>query len=146
MKSVEKEAAPEKNDKPEKATGGGKDIYEKGVSLFKAKKYKDAYNAFSTYLTKHPKGDMAANARFWLGDCLYQQKEYELSILEYQKVIADYANSPKAPAALLKQAMAFEALKEPDTARIVYQKVLEDYPKSDQAATAEKKLKAIKKK
>lgn len=143
--AVEKPEPAAKADKPEKSSGSGKELYDKGVALFKDKKYKESYNAFADYLAKHPKGEMAANARFWLGDCLYQQKEYELAILEYQKVIADFGQTPKAPAALLKQAMAFEELKEPETAKIVYNKVLEDYPKSEQADAAKKRLQALKK-
>ena len=69
---------------------------------------------------------MAPNARFWLGDCYYSQQEFELSILEYQKVIADYPNHAKAPAALLKQGLAFEKLKDNETAKIVYKKVLDE--------------------
>jgi len=146
-KTEEKAAATTKTEPAadEKATGAGKELYDKGVALFKDKKYKEAYNRFADYLAKHPKGELAPNARFWLGDCLYQQKEYELAILEYQKVIAEFGQSAKAPAALLKQAMAFEELKEPETARIVYNKVLEDYPQSEQAEAAAKKLKALKK-
>ena len=80
------------------------------------------------------------NAIFWSGDCLYNQKEYEMAILEYQKVVADYPKAPKAPAALLKQALAFEKLGDSQTAEIIYQKIVSEYPKSDQAKTARQRL------
>ncbi len=135
------ETKPEPTAPPVKKTDN---IYDKGLKAFKAKKYKEAYNAFLDYLEKHPKGILAANSRFWLGECLYQQKEYELAILEYQKVIADFPSDKKAPAALLKQGISFEKLDEKETAKIVYNKLLTDYPKSEQAPTAKKKLAQLK--
>ena len=86
---------------------------------------------------------MAPNSRFWLGDCYYNQQEYELAILEYQKVIADYPTDGKAPAALLKQGLAFEKLKDNETAKVVYDKLLKGYPKSDQVETAKKRIESF---
>ena len=114
--------------------------YQKAYDLFEKKNYKQAYAAFNTFIENNPKSSLVANARFWMGDCLYNQKEYAVAILEYQKVIADFKNHPKAPAALLKQALAFEQLKDNDTAKIIYQKLATEYPNSEQAAVAKKKL------
>jgi len=127
-----------------KASGPGKEAYEKAVSLFRSGKYNQAYRAFNDYIKENPKGRMVPNARFWLGDCYYNQQEYELAILEYQKVLADYARHPKAPVALLKQGLAFEKLRDKATAVIVYKKLMADYPKSEQYAVAQKRVKALK--
>ena len=85
-----------------------KALYDSGIAAFTSKKFQDAYAAFTNYIEKYPKGNLIVNARFWLGDSLYAQNEYELAILEYQKVIADYPKHGKAPSALLKQGLAFE--------------------------------------
>ncbi|HCC54710.1 MAG TPA: tol-pal system protein YbgF [Desulfobulbaceae bacterium] len=119
-------------------------LYNKGLAAYKANKYKEAYNTFSSYLEKNRTAPLAPNARFWLGECLFQQKEFELAILEYQKVIADYPKNNKASAALFKQGQAFENLAEKDTAKIVYNKLLADYPKSEQVEMAQKRLKVLK--
>ena len=126
--------------KTEKASGPGQETYDEALSLFKAKKYRKSYDLFSIYIEKYPSAKLTVNARFWSADCLFRQKEYALSILEYQNVIADHPRHAKAPAALLKQGLAFEALEDNDTAKIVYKKILSDYSTSDQAATARKKL------
>jgi tol-pal system protein YbgF len=120
-----------------------KELYDSGISAFTAKKFKEAYAAFTNYIEKYPAGDLKANARFWLADSLYAQKEYELAILEYQKVIADYPKHEKAPAALLKQGLAFEMLNDKDTAKLVYYKLVDDYPVSKEAATGRKKLESF---
>jgi len=122
----------------------GKAIYDQGLELFRAGKFNEAYRTFGEYISKYPKGKMAPNSRFWLGDCYYNQQEYELAILEYQKVIADYPSDGKAPSALLKQGLAFEKLKDNDTAKIVYNKLLKEYPKSDQVETAKKRIESFK--
>ena len=129
--------------KTEKASGPGQETYDEALSLFKAKKYQKSYDLFSTYIEKYPSGKLTVNARFWSADCLFKQKEYALSILEYQNVIADHPRHAKAPAALLKQGLAFEALEDNDTAKIVYKKIVSDYSTSDQAATARKKLEKL---
>ena len=124
----------------EKTSGPGQEMYDEALSLFKAKKYQESYDLFSTYIEKYPSGKLAVNARFWSADCLFKQKEYALSILEYQNVIADHPRHAKAPAALLKQGLAFESLEDNETAKIVYKKLLADYSTSEQAATARRKL------
>jgi tol-pal system protein YbgF len=124
--------------------GPGKEIYDQALSLFRLSKFNEAYRTFTEYIEKYPQGKMAPNARFWLGDCYYSQQEYELAILEYQKVIADYPNHGKAPAALLKQGLAFEKLHDKETASIVYRKLLDDYPKSEQIEMVKKQLESLK--
>jgi len=119
-------------------------LYDEGLADFNTKKFKEAHTVFNHYLEKFPKGTLAANARFWLGDSLYNQQDYELAILEYQKVIADYPQSGKCPAALLKQGMAFEQLKDIETAKLVYLKLGADYKNSDEAAVAQKRLESLK--
>jgi tol-pal system protein YbgF len=140
--STEKPAVKDKPKETTKTITTGD--YDKGLAAYKAKKYKDAYNALSDYLEKNPNASKAKEARYLLGECLYNQKEYELAILEYQRVIADYPQSKKAPAALLQQGLAFEKLDEKETAKIVYNKLLSDYPKSSQINEAKKRLSSLK--
>jgi len=125
------------------ATSAEQQFYNKALSSFKAKKYKEAYNLFSDFITKYSKSKLAANARFWSGDCLYNQKEYALAILEYQNVIADYPHHIKAPAALYKQALSFEKLQDTETAKIVYNKIVNEYPASEQGRKAKNRLKKL---
>jgi tol-pal system protein YbgF len=135
----------EKTRKSTTASGDpAKKLYDSGMAAYAAKKFQDAYAAFTNYIEKYPKGKLIANARFWLGDSLYSQNEYELAILEYQKVIADYPKHDKAPAALLKQGLAFEKLKDTETAKLVYYKLGDDYPNSKEAAAGKKRLQKLK--
>jgi TolA-binding protein len=64
--------------------------------------------------------------------------------LEYQEVIKNFPNKDKAPAAMLKQAMAFKGLGDDKSARYVYKKLIQDYPSSEEAKKAKEKLKGLK--
>ncbi|MBI4792550.1 MAG: tol-pal system protein YbgF [Deltaproteobacteria bacterium] len=138
------QASPAETPQKQGESSGNK-MYDEALDLFKAKKYKESQELFSEFIKKNPDHDLSVNARFWVGDCLYNQNEFALAILEYQNVIADYPNHTKAPAALFKQAMAFENLQDDDTAKIVYKKIIAEYPKSDQVAAAKKKLEELEK-
>ncbi|MFH1216245.1 MAG: tol-pal system protein YbgF [Pseudomonadota bacterium] len=125
------------------AKTSGNSSYDQGLDLFKEKKYKEAQDVFAQFAKKHPNDELAINARFWIGDCLFNQDEFAMAILEYQNVIADYPNHAKAPAALFKQGMAFEKLQDAETAKIVYNKILAEYPGSDQVDAAKGRLEKL---
>lgn len=131
-------------EKPAATEEQAQKLYDDGLDAFNAKKYQEAYTAFNNYLEKHPKGNLAPNARFWLGECLYGQQDYELAILEYQKVFSDFPKNGKTPAALLKQGLSFEKLKDRETARLVYLKLQAEYKESEEAVAAAKRLEALK--
>lgn len=143
MKRVVAEDEIPADDKGPDKSDSGSDLYENALALFKADKFKEAYNGFSAYAAKYPAGDMTANARFWMGDSLYRQQEFELAILEYQKVVTDFPAHEKAAAALLKQGMAFEKLNDTNPAVIIYNKLISEYPDSGQVATARKRLESL---
>jgi len=135
--------APTESGAPVSKVDGAEDPLGRATSLFNARKYQEAHRAFSDYLEKNPKGSSAAEARFFLGECLLNREEFELAILEYQRVIDEFAGNPMAAAALLQQGMAFEKLEDTGTAKMVYYKLLDEYSKSEQAAKAKKRLDAL---
>jgi len=119
--------------------------YDKGLTLFKQKKYRDAYTAFAEYLDKNPSGSQAVEARYYAAESLYEDKDYELAILEFQKVIVENPQHSLAPKALYKQGLSFEKIGDQETARIVYNKLVDTYPNSDEMGAAKSKIDALKK-
>jgi tol-pal system protein YbgF len=118
--------------------------YDQGMNLFKQKKYRDAYNSFAEYLGKNPTGSKAVDARYYGAESLYEDKDYELAILEYQKVIVEHSKHELAPRALYRQGLSFEKIGDPETARIVYNKLVDTYPKSEEVASAKTRLESLK--
>ncbi|MBJ6725625.1 tol-pal system protein YbgF [Geomesophilobacter sediminis] len=116
-------------------------LYRKGVESMKGEgAAAKAREIFAKFLELYPKHKLAANAHYWTGETYYGEKNYEQAILEYQEVIQNYPESEKAPAALLKQGMAFKALGDKKSAHYDFKRVIEEYPKSDEAKSARERL------
>ncbi len=123
------------------AAGDGDDpLFAKGMASFKDKKYKEAYKLFEQHLSGQPDGRQAAKTLYLMGECLFNQGEYDLAILDYQKVISNYSGDTHSPAALLRQAMSFEKLTDKETAKIIYGKLAADYPDSREAKVARERM------
>ena len=144
-------AAPEPEPAPEKAPEQAADraaaptdeLFNQAQKKYEAGKYQEAYEAFESSLNKDANGANAIQARYMMGESLYQQKEYDQAILQYQKIISSQPKHPKTPAALLKQALAFEQLSDKDTAKILYQKIITSYGSSPEAQQAKTKLSSL---
>jgi len=119
------------------------ELFNQAQKKYEAGHYQEAYEAFESSLNKNANGANAIQARYMMGESLYQQKEYDQAILQYQKIISSQPKHPKTPAALLKQALAFEQLSDKDTAKILYQKIITSYGSSPEAQQAKTKLSSL---
>ena len=119
-------------------------VYQQGQDAFKNGDTQKARELFTRFLEQYPKHQLAVNARYWLGETYYAEKKFEQAILEYQQVIKDYPGKEKIPAAMLKQALAFQELGDGKSARYILKKLVEDFPLADETALAKEKLKEIK--
>jgi tol-pal system protein YbgF len=115
------------------------DIFNLGMADYKKGNYSDAFKQFEKFTKKNETGDKSIEARYMMGECLFEQKDYDQAILQYQKIVSDYPQSAKAPEALLRQGLAFERLHDKDTARIIYKKIMTQYGNSREAATAKQR-------
>ena len=113
-----------------------------GVRLVKAfgrEKYE-----IQKFLEQNPKHELAANAHYWIGETHYSEKNYEPAILAFQEVIKNFPDKDKVPAAMLKQAMAFNAINDAKSAKYILKKLVDGYPKSDEAKKGKELLKELK--
>jgi TolA-binding protein len=124
-----------KNDPPENTYSQAEKAYQKG-------KYKEAYTLYKEVASTTSSGNSVA-ARFMMGESLYMQKEYDKAIMQYQKIISQHSSDPKAPAAMLKQSMAFQKLADKDTAKVIYKKLLKKHGGSPEAVTAKEYLEKL---
>jgi len=119
-------------------------LYTKGLETLKGGDMPGARELFAKFLEQNPQHELAANAHFWIGETHYNEKSYEPAILAYQEVIKNYPGKEKVAAAMLKQAMAFNAINDTKSAKYVLKKLLEALPKSEEAKKAKVMLKEIK--
>ena len=142
--SLSKNMADIANAKKEGPASAPDALYLKGLDSLKTGDVATAREQFTKFLEQNPKHDLAANAHFWIGETHYSEKNYEAAILAYQEVIKNYPGKEKVVAAMLKQAMAFEAIKDSKSAKFVLKKLIEGFPKSEEAKKAKVMLKEIK--
>lgn len=119
-------------------------LYQKGLESFKSGDMAAARTQLTAFLDQHPQHELISNARYWIGETFYTEKNYEQAILEFQEVIKQFPLKEKAPSAMLKQALAFKALKDVKSSRYVLGKLVKEYPKSDEAKKARVLLKELK--
>ncbi len=120
------------------------DLYVKALEAFKAADYQGARTQLTAFIEQHPNHELVPNARYWIGETFYSEKNYEQAILEFQEVIKKYPKKEKAPAAMFKQALAFKALKDVKSAKYLLKKLTDEYPKSEEARKAKPLLKSMK--
>ncbi len=129
---------PEETTAPEKSNSSDSGLA-KAQKLFDKNKLDDAYQAFEEIASTSTSKD-AIYARYMMGECLFNQKEYDKAIMQYQKIISQHSGDKMAPAAMLRQGIAFEKLSDKETAKVIYKKILKRHGSSPEAATAQEKL------
>lgn len=120
-----------------------KDIYLDAYQAFKDGRTGEARGKFKSLLDDYSENEYSDNARFWIGESYYRDGSYEDAILSYEELFKKNADSDKVPGAMLKQGLAFYALKEKKTGQLILEKLIEKFPDSEQARLAKKKMKKL---
>lgn len=144
LDALSKKMAETAKTKREDATSATDALYLKGLDSLKGGDIVTAREQFTKFLDQNPKHELAANAHYWIGESHYSEKNYESAILSYQEVIKNFPGKDKVVAAMLKQAMAFNAINDPKSAKYVLKKLIEGFPKSEEAKKAKAMLKEFK--
>ncbi|WP_447977586.1 tol-pal system protein YbgF [Candidatus Nitrospira bockiana] len=121
-----------------------REVYDRHIATFKHGDFDAALQGFTQFLADYPTSDLAANAQYWLGECLYGKKDYARAIEAFDRVKTAYPHSDKVPAALLKKGFAYLALKDRNRASSVWRQVVDGYPNSPEAGKALEKLAQLK--
>jgi TolA-binding protein len=80
---------------------------------------------------------------FWSGVSYDGQENYRQSLLAYHRIVADHPNSPLVPAALLRQAVVFERMRDLDAMKTVLNNIINNHPHTPEAEKARLKLEGI---
>lgn len=84
--------------------------FQDAYSLLKAKDYKNAQQAFESFITKNPSNPLVSSARFWLGEILFASADFEKAAIQYLKGYQSNIRGSKAPDNLLKLAKSLAKL------------------------------------
>jgi tol-pal system protein YbgF len=118
-------------------------LYQNALRDFTTGKYDLARQEFGDYVLHFPSTDLASNAQFYLGEISYAQADYKDAIAQYNLVLANYPQSYKLAAALLKKGFAELELGMKATGTKDLREVIRRFPGADEARRAQAKLKEI---
>jgi tol-pal system protein YbgF len=115
------------------------DLYQKALQVFDSRNYPKARELLTQQLDKHPGGDYADRANYWIGETYMMQEQFAKAIASFNRV-AQYERSAKLDDARFKVALAYLKMGRADHAREQFQNVVDNHPNSDYAARARKYL------
>ncbi len=121
-------------------------LYNRAFAAYRKNDYSGGENLFRQIIRNHPEHDLADNALYWAGECLYALKKYQEAISTFNEVINKYPEGGKIPDALLKIGYAYVSIDDFDNGRYFLKKTVKNYPFSPAGTKAEVMLRRIKNK
>ena len=114
--------------------------YARAFEALKNADYAAAIAGFKQLAASYPKGVLADNAQYWLGEAYYVTRDYEHATASFEYVLSTWPNSRKAPDALLKLGYTQFEQKRVALARSTLQLVVSRFPGTDAARLAAERL------
>jgi len=118
-----------------------KEMYDKALELYNKGEYDNAINAFEAFLAIYTQDELTDNALYWIGESYYSKKRYNEALSYFHRVVIDYPNADKVPAALYKEALTLEHLGMTREAEGALKELLARFPYTHEANEAKKRLK-----
>ena len=110
--------------------------YQSALAKYRAGDSAAAAEAFRGFFQRYAHHAYADNALYWLAECSYDLKSYQVALKLFRQVVEQYPSGNKAPDALLKMALCYVQLKDKKNARTILGQVVESYPRSQVAKVA----------
>jgi tol-pal system protein YbgF len=107
-----------------------KDYYDLAYGYMLRKDYALAEETFEGFLSKFPKDRRVADARYWLGESLYQRQRYDAAASAFLDLSTKHGSHAKAPDALLRLAQSLAALQQKEMACATLAEVGRKYPRA----------------
>jgi tol-pal system protein YbgF len=120
------------------------EAYDKAVNLIlKDKLYDQAIPAFQSFLKTFPNSSYASNARYWLGQLLFNKQDWAGASTQFQALVTSYPDSNKRADALLKLGITEIERSNSARAKQLWEQVIKEYPDSPSSKLADKRLKNL---
>lgn len=117
--------------------------YDAALVQFRSGQFPDAIRSLQNFLVRYPASAYVPSAHYWIGNAYYAQKDYRNAIASQQVVVQRFADTPRAPEALLNIAASQQEMNQRTAARATLDRIVKDYPDSDSAKVAKERLAAL---
>jgi tol-pal system protein YbgF len=114
--------------------------YQAAFELLKQGRYADARSGFEAFLAAQPQHELAENARYWIGEAHYVERQFEPALSAFEQVLRDHPQGRKSADALLKSGYCLYELRRDGAARERLGRVLREHPGTPAAREATTRL------
>ncbi|WP_295455328.1 tol-pal system protein YbgF [uncultured Thiodictyon sp.] len=128
---------------PETTGGNERDAYRDAFELLKQRKYPDAVTAFNELLRRYPQGQFTDNARYWLAETYYAQRNYPAALAEFDRLVQLNPGSSRIASALLKIGDIQSEQDAREQARNAYRQVIAKFAGTPEARLAQSRLEKL---
>ena len=125
---------------PEIPVEAPEELYKMAYLDFSCGMYSMALEEFHKYLIDYPGTELAADARYWIGEIYYSKDDFTSACDEFTKVVADYPQSERVVNALLKLGICSINLNQAENANKYLNQIIQRFPQSEEAGIAQEML------
>ncbi|MGD9583824.1 MAG: tol-pal system protein YbgF [Lysobacterales bacterium] len=129
------------------APGGDGDaeqvVYDQAFAALREGRYAESARRFAAFLDQFPRGDLADNATYWLGESYYVTQNYQIALDTFKSLLERYPDSAKAPDAQLKLGYCYYELRQWTEAEAALNLVIARYPDTTVSRLAQGRLRAL---
>lgn len=115
---------------------GEQAAYTAALNAARSGRTAEGIRLFRDFLQKYPHGQYAANAEYWIGECLYSQGKYKDALSEFQNVNNSFPSHHKNADALLKAGITLSKMGDKAGAAEKFRTVIANFPNSEAARRA----------
>jgi len=120
-----------------------KGAYDMAFNSLKNLEYVTAAEGFMDFLEAYPGSPLAGNAQYWLGECYYVTRNYELALGAFNTLLVQYPDSSKVPDAWLKIGYTHYELQQWNEASKALTMVKDQFPGSSLSRLADNRLRTM---
>ena len=135
----QKAPAPQRRPASEAELGA---LYALALNEYHSRAFEQATARLQEIQALEPDGDLADNAQYWIGECLYATKDYRGALDSFRGVFR-YSKTEKDDDAQLKLGLCHLKLGEDETGLIELKRLVVDYPESEYLARAEELIRQV---
>lgn len=139
----EKEQASEETKQPVKSNLSPREVYNMAHFDYLKGNYSLAVEGFKIYLDQFPESPYADNALYWIGECYFSQRDFKSAVEYFKRLILEYPQGDKVPAAYLKRGISLLEMGDQEQALSVFMLLTSKFPLEEEAKIAQEKIKEI---
>lgn len=115
-----------------------KATYDQAIALMRERQFDTSIELLEKQLTTFPRGDYAANARYWLGELYMALTPPQLDTAKshFVRLLSQFPQHAKVPDALFKLGSLYQQEGEPERAKVTLQKLVSEHPNHASARLA----------